>query len=81
MELAKESGETKETKEAARNQKRIKVDVHDETQFGGAPPIFPRQFTSTAYRPLYTQTSSQVLDLSIPLTPAATTNTELQMAT
>ena len=81
MELAKESGEAKETKETARNQKRIKVDMPDETQFGGAPPIFPRQFTSAAYRPLYTQTSSQVLDLSIPLTPATTTNTELQMAT
>ena len=74
MELAKESGETKEK---AQNQKRMKVDMPDETQFGGAPPIFPRQFTSTAYRPLYTQTSSRVPDLSIPLTPAATTDTEL----
>ena len=39
MELAKESRETKKTKETARNQKRI---MPDETQFGGAPPIFPQ---------------------------------------
>ena len=79
MELANESGETTETNDEARNQRRIKLDMPDETQFAKAPPIFPRQFTSTAYHPLYTQTSSRVPDISIPLTQTATINTESQM--
>ena len=53
MELANESGETTETNDEARNQKRIKLDMPDETQFAKAPPIFPQLFTSTAYHPLY----------------------------
>ena len=51
METAKAS---EETKDATQIPKRLKVDMPDETKFGGAPPIFQPKFTSAAYRPLYT---------------------------
>ena len=68
-----------EKKVAARIPKRLKVNMPDEAQFCGAPPIFSRKFTSVAYRPLYTQTSSRVPDPSIPLVQTITTDTQVQV--
>ena len=76
MQSAKASGEEKVV---AGNPKRLKVDMPDEAQFGGAPPIFTPKLPSAGYRPLYTQTSSRVPDISIPLTPGETTDAQLKI--
>ena len=78
METAKESGEKKD--DNTRHTKRIKVDMLDKTKFSGAPPFFQQNFKPAAYRPLYTQISSRVPDLSIPLTPMVQEGDKVKIA-
>ena len=74
METDKELGEKKES--GAKGPKRLKVDMPNETSFGEAPPILSRVTTSSAYRPLYTQTSTRIPDPSIPITPFLATTAD-----
>ena len=74
METEKELGEKKES--GAKGPKRLKVNMPNETNFGEAPPILSQVTTSSAYRPLYTQTSTRIPDPSIPITPFLVTTAD-----